>query len=341
MSQAAGRLSRRQFIRLTAFAGLAAAGGLGLSAGLRAAQPVEPVQATRFLLGSLAHLTVISADGAQARAAINAAFDRMAALEAVFSRFRPDSQLSRLNATGTVSNPHPELKTVLTKAVTYGDLTGGAFDVTVEAVLKLYRAAAQSGTLPADDQITAAQQLVDYRQIAIHEDEIRLNLPGMAVTLDGIAKGYIIDAGADALRELGFDQVLVELGGDLQTSGSATAQPWQVSIQAPPGSASTTPIIAELVSRALATSGDYQYTFTSNRRLHHILDPHSGVSPDELSSASVIAPTACDADALATSLMVMGAEAGLALIAHLPEAEALVISKHGITRQSANFPVQV
>ena len=340
MNQKPASLSRRQFIRLTAFAGLAAAGGLGLSAGLRAAQPVESVQETRMLLGSIAHLTVISSNGAQARAAIIAAFDRMAALEAVFSRFRPDSQLSQLNATGALSDPHPELKTVLTKAVAYGDLTAGAFDVTVEAVLRQYRAAAQSGSLPTAEQISVAQQLVDYRQISIHEDAIRLNLPGMAVTLDGIAKGYIIDAGAAALRELGFDQVLVELGGDLQTYGSATAQSWQVSIQAPPGSASTTPIIAELVSRALATSGDYQYTFTPDRRLHHILDPHSGVSPDELSSASVIAPTACDADALATSLMVMGAEAGLALIARLPEAEALVINKHGITRQSANFPVR-
>ncbi len=338
MSQTRATLSRRQFIRMTALAGAATAVGLSLAHGQSTVQPVEHVQVTRLLLGSIAHLTVISSNGAQARAAINAAFDRMAALEDVFSRFRPDSQLSRLNATGALSDPHPELKTVLTKAVAYGDLTGGAFDVTVEAVLKHYRTAAQTGTLPADDQLRAAQQLVDYRQIAIHEDAIRLNLPGMAVTLDGIAKGYIIDAGAAVLRAHGCDQVMVELGGDLQTFGSAAAQPWLVSIQAPPGSASQR--VAELVNRALATSGDYQYTFTPDRRLHHILDPHRGVSPDELSSASVIAPTVCDADALATALMVMGAEAGLALIARLPDAEALVISKHGITRQSANFPMQ-
>lgn len=340
MSQSTGRLSRRQFIRLTAFAGLATAAGLGLSQALPAAQPVEHVQITRLLLGSIAHLTVISPNGAQARTAINAAFDRMAALEAVFSRFRPESQLSQLNATGTLSDPHPELKAVLSKAVAYGDLTAGAFDVTVEAVLKLYRTGVQSSSLPTDDQLMAAQQLVDYRQIAIHEDDIRLNLPGMAVTLDGIAKGYIIDAGAAVLRAHGCDQVMVELGGDLQTYGSADAQPWQVSIQAPPGNTHPTPHIAQLVSRALATSGDYQYTFTPDRRLHHILDPHRGVSPDELSSASVIAPTACDADALATALMVMGAKAGLALIARLPEAEALVISKHGGIHQSANFPMQ-
>ena len=334
------RLSRREFIRLTACAGLALAGGVGLAELARSRQAVDQVQETRMLLGSLAHLTVISPNSAQARAAVTAAFDQMTALEDVFSRFRPDSQLSQLNTNGRLSNPPASFKAVLTKAVAYGDLTGGAFDVTVEAVLRQYRGAAQAGTLPSTEQIDAAQQLVDYRQIAITDSAISLTRPGMAVTLDGIAKGYIIDAGAQVLREHGFEQVLVELGGDLQTYGTADAHPWQVSIEQPDRAAASTPIRAQLVNRALATSGDYQYTFTPDRRLHHILDPHSGVSPDELSSASVIAPTACDADALATALLVMGADAGLALIARLPDFEALVISKQGSIRQSAHFPAR-
>lgn len=338
MSYQPARLSRRQFIRMTAIAGLVTASG-GLLFNLARSGPrAERIQETRMLLGSIAHLTVISADRDRARSAVVAAFDRMAALEDVFSRFRPHSQLSLLNTAGSLSDPHPELKTVLTKAVWYGDLTGGAFDVTIEPVLRRYRQSAVAGTLPNQEQIAAARQLVDYRQIEIADDMIRLNWPGMAITLDGIAKGYIIDAGVAVLREFGFEQVLVELGGDLQTYGNAATHPWQVTIQQPTGMVSGPPIIAQLVRRAMATSGDYQYTFTPDRRLNHILDPHTGVSPDELSSATVVAPTACDADALATSLMVMGADAGLAMITVQPDAEALVISKSGVVRRSVHFP---
>lgn len=339
MSQQAGRLSRRQFIRMTAIVGAAAASGIGLFELARAPRSGDRVQETRMLLGSITHMTVISTNGEQARAAITASFDRMSSLENVFSRFRPESQLSQLNAAGILNDPHPELKTVLEKAIRYGDITQGVFDVTIETVLRQYRQSVQAGTLPNDEQIAAAKRLVDYRQIEVTHRAVRLGLPGMAVTLDGIAKGYIIDAGVAVLREYGFEQVLVELGGDLQTSGSAEQQPWHVSIQQPTGMGGAAPLVAQFVNRAMATSGDYEYTFTPDRRLHHILDPHTGISPDELSSATVIAPTTCDADALATSLMVMGANAGLALIAQIPEAEALVISKHGVMRQSAAFPI--
>ena len=340
MTQNHARLSRRQFIRMTAAAGLAIAGGIGLSELTRSHQQTTRIQEMRMLLGSFAHLTVISPDADRARAAINAAFDHMAALENVFSRFRSHSQLSILNASGTLSDPHPALKEVLTKAITYSDLTGGAFDVTVESVLRCYREAAQAGGLPDAEMIAAAQQLVDCHQIVIDDRAIRLTKPGITVTLDGIAKGYIIDAGAGMLREHGFGHVMVELGGDLQTYGNADSRPWQVSIDQPDRASGDSQLIAQLVNAAMATSGDYLYTFTPDRRLHHILDPHSGVSPDELSSASVIAPTACDADALATSLMVMGTDTGLALIERLPDVEALVISKQGSIHHSANFPLR-
>jgi FAD:protein FMN transferase len=117
MTANTNKLSRRQFIRMTAVAGLAAVGSAGLVAGLKTWQQPARVQETRLLLGSIAHLTVISDDAAQARAAISAAFDRMELLENVFSRFRPQSQLSQLNAVGMVSNPHPALREVLEKAI--------------------------------------------------------------------------------------------------------------------------------------------------------------------------------------------------------------------------------
>lgn len=338
MTQAAQGLTRRQFIRMTATAGVLLAGGVGLTKGLSARHPA-PVHETRLLLGSIANLTIISDDPAQARAAISAAFDRMATLEAIFSRFRPDSQLSQLNRSGQLASAHPSMREVLTRAVDYGQLTAGAFDITIEPVHQLYREHVRSGTLPADEAVHAASQLVDYRQVYIAGDgEIRLGKPGMAITLDGIAKGYIIDQGAAALAAYGFGNVMVEIGGDLHTLGDTGARPWQVGIREPTVAQEPRRLTAQ-VRGALATSGDYLNTFTADRRLHHILDPASGISPGEVASASVIAATACDADALATALVVMGQTSGMALIDRLPGAEALVISKRGDIQRTTGFPL--
>jgi thiamine biosynthesis lipoprotein len=330
-------ISRRQFLSITASAGLLMAGGFGLA---NRAQASEPIRETRLLMGSIANLTVISGNPQQAKAAISAAFDRMEALEAVFSRFQEQSQLSQLNMMGVLADAHPAMIEVLTRAAAYGHLTDGAFDVTIEPVHRLYRDTVRRGSLPTASAVEAARQLVNYQQIEISESSVRLKQPGMAITLDGIAKGYIIDQGAAVLREHGFDNVLVELGGDMNALGQPAERPWQISIQQPNASLTEhQPLIAHLTGVALATSGDYLNTFTADHRLHHILDPQSGISPLELTSASVIAPTACDADALATSLVVMGSERGIALADQLKDIEALVITKRGDIHKTAGFPI--
>ncbi|QPC84483.1 FAD:protein FMN transferase [Phototrophicus methaneseepsis] len=336
MKQSSG-LSRRQFIRITASAGALLASGLGY--GMAVQGQAVHVEEAQMLLGSIAHLTIISTEPDRARQAIQAAFRRMADLEAVFSRFQPASQLSQLNATGSLTNADPALQEVLARAIEYGDLTSGAFDVTVEPLLRLYREAAQKGGAVAEPVVLSAKQLVNYRQISITNSTLRLNKSGMSITLDGIAKGYIIDAGTSVLSEYGFEHIMVELGGDLQTRGDADGRPWQVRIEKPSVPSAAMSLVAQLNNTAMATSGDYQYTFTPDRRLHHIIDPSSGVSPDELASASVIAGTACDADALSTSVLVMGASAGLELIDRLPGVEALVMTKEGTVYHSAHFPL--
>lgn len=337
MKQPSG-LSRRQFIRITASAGCLLAGGVGLGLAHKANSPTH-VEETQLLLGSIANLTIISTDEERAHTAIKTAFKRMSALEDIFSRFRPQSQLSLLNANGYLDKPSPEFREVLTKSVEYGHLTNSAFDVTVEPVLQLYRSASRSGTLPDQEMVALARQSVDYREIEIQNNRVFLNKPNMAVTLDGIAKGYIIDAGTKVLSEHGFENILVELGGDLHTYGNVGSRPWQISIQQPPYQVNqTASIVAQLTNSAMATSGDYQYTFTSDRRLHHIINPDNGISPDELSSVSVIAHTACDADALSTAVMVMGADAGMTLIESLSDTEALLITKQGNIHYSSKFP---
>ena len=330
-------ITRRQFLSIIASAGLLLAGGIGI-ASRNKDRSLESYKETRLLMGSLANLTVISDDAQHAHVAITAAFDRMQALEDIFSRFREHSQLSRLNATGFLTDPDPALVEVLSRAVTYGKLTDGAFDVTIEPVHSLYRDHARNNTLPAVADVEVALRHVDFLDIEITSGCVGFKQAGMAVTLDGIAKGYIIDQGAAALRDFGFDNVLVELGGDMNALGHPAARPWQIEIQQPVGT-QTQPLGAMLDSTALATSGDYRYSFTADHRLHHILDPLNGISPLELTSASVIASTACDADALATSLMVMGSQRGLALVKRLAGIEALLITKSGELHKTDGFPI--
>jgi thiamine biosynthesis lipoprotein len=319
-----GQLSRRGFLRITAVL------GLGLSAGgwlfQREAAAAARVSETRLLMGSIANLTIITDDTQAARRALGAAFDRMRALEAIFSRFQPDSWLSRLNCAGVVKGTPPEFRAVIDRAAGFSDLTGGAFDLTVEPLLMLYRDAARAGTRPDPHALDAAHRLVDYHQIDIRGDNVRLMRPGMALTLDGIAKGYIIDEGVRVLEAYGLTSVMVEVGGDLCVRGE---RPWSIGVQSPESPADKLIRVIEVSNQALTTSGDYVNTFSEDRSLHHILDPRTGLSPTDLSSVSVTAPNACDADALSTALMVMGIEEGLRLVQRLDGVNALFVTKDG------------
>ena len=338
MKSIAPKISRRQFLRITASTGLLVASGLGLATNDIISKQVQTFKETRLLMGSVANLTVISNNAEQAQVALSATFDHMQALEAILSHFREDSQLSQLNSNGSVTGAHPALIEVLTRAVDYGNLTKGAFDISIEPLHRLYRDYARIGEIPSSDEVEASLEYVNYQAIEISQESARFKRQGMAVTLDGIGKGYILDQGASVLHEHGFDNVLVELGGDMSTNGQPAERPWQIAIQQPNANREQQ-LVARLNGVALATSGDYLNTFTSDHRLHHIIDPKSGISPLEVSSASVVAPTACDADALATSLVVMGRQRGLALVNQLSDVEALIIEKSGDIYQTPDFPL--
>jgi len=151
----------------------------------------------------------------------------------------------------------------------------------------------------------------------------------MAITLDGIAKGYIVDAGTDVLTKLGFKNVFVEAGGDLMASGKKeNDDPWKIGIQSPrqeqPG------LLAKISvsDRAVATSGDYYQYFSADMRHHHIIDPRVGFSAPELASVTTVSEKAIHSDALATAVMVLGPEIGLRLIESLPTVEACLLTKN-------------
>jgi thiamine biosynthesis lipoprotein len=305
---------------------LAIAGGAGIAwkTGLFGRSGVAPVTRARRLMGTGVHLTVLGADQAASTAAAEATLARMAELEALLSRYRKGSEVARLNASGSIDSASDELLELLRLAERFSRLGDGAFDVTVQPLLELYRDGAGR---PTPGQVERVLERVDHRGLRVDGRSVRLDRPEMQVTLDGIGKGYVVDHGVAVLKERGFDDVFVEAGGDLVASGRrGPGERWRIGIRRPrPGRSLQARF--EATNRAVATSGDYMQPFQADYSQHHILDPRSGYSAPELASSTVIAPNAATADALATMTMVLGPRRGRELIEALPDCEAYFVSK--------------
>jgi len=319
--------TRRQILKITAVA----AGALLLPAARSRRAGLYTLAETRVLMNTLIHLTLVTRDPEQGRAALQATFDEMARLVRVFDHRDPESPLAALNRAGRLDPAPQELVQVMGKAQRCTVLSGGAFDVTVKPVLDALR----DGRAP-----TGHERGLVGRAVEIDGRCIELGSGGTAVTLDGIAKGYVVDRGVAALQAHGFDRVLVEAGGDLAARRvQADGHPWHVAVAHPrPEQISGYLARFSLGEGAVATSGDYVRFFEPDRSAHHIVDPRTGTSPQELAAATVIAPSAALADGLSTALMVMGAADGLALANRLEGVEALVVTKALQVRRTAGFP---
>jgi thiamine biosynthesis lipoprotein len=319
------KITRREFIKIIAVTGAA---GTALKLGLDAANQPGVVTETRLLMGTVINLTVAGASKEQAEIAIAACLDEMQTLEAVFSRFDKTSQISQLNLAGSLSNPNSLLVEVLLEAQKVSQLTQGAYDITVKPLIDLYQFAAERDQLPDEKAVQETLELVDFRKLTAAEDRIWFEVPGMEITLDGIAKGFIVDRGVAALKDFGYTNVMVEAGGDLMAHGEkALDTPWRVGLQPPRKEITGLFEKVDITNKAVATSGDYMQHYSTDMLHHHILDPRSGHSSKYLASATVVAPNCLTADALATALMVLAPEKGLALVNAWPEVEALLISK--------------
>ncbi|MEJ2749272.1 MAG: FAD:protein FMN transferase [Anaerolineae bacterium] len=321
--------TRRDMLKITAVAGTLALGGK-LAAG-RWLPRRQTIHETRTLMGTVINLSLVTDDKWAGQAVIEATFAEMERLIALFDHRHPKAQLAILNRDGRLPQPAPELVELMNLALGYGRLTEGAFDITVKPVID----ALKNGSSRRE-----AARLVDYRQVAVNDDLIAFAQPGMAVTLDGIAKGRVVDGAVAVLQANDFRDILVEAGGDLWGQGQrADNAPWRVGVANPRPTAETAVLaIFPVTAQAAATSGDYQNSFTPDFALHHIVDPATAVSPLELASATVVAPSAADADALSTALMVMGPDKGLALAERLPHVEALLVAKDLQIYRSRGFP---
>jgi thiamine biosynthesis lipoprotein len=327
-------MTRREVLRITAVVGVGAAISVAAVRDLIKRATLQRVSVTRTQLGTAVTVTVMHPDAVQGRALVDAAFAEIERLEGILSRYRATSAVAALNRDGIVRAAPVELTEVVARSLEYSRLTDGAFDVTVAPVLNLYVSRFAAETLPSDTEVDAAHALVGWRDLHVDGSTIALARPGMAITLDAIAKGFVVDRGVAALVERGAERILVQASGDMHAAG-ADDEPWAVAIQNPHDMQGTLGVVA--LRGSIASSGDYMQAFTPDRSLHHIIDPRTGRSPLRASGTTVLAPTAMDADAASTSAFVLGPEAGVAFLDRLDGVEGVVVDKAGTRFMSKGF----
>ncbi|BCX17516.1 MAG: FAD:protein FMN transferase [Geminicoccaceae bacterium] len=254
-------------------------------------------------LGAPARIELHGIDLDRARRAIEASLEELARLEAVFSLFDPESALSRLNRDGVLRAPPLELVEVLGFARTLAILSEGAFDPTIQP---LWRAVAHGATR---QERVAARRRVDWRKLEVSPGAVALLRRGMAVTLDGIAQGYLTDRIAGLLRAHGVERVLVDLGELRALGPHPEGRPWRIGRHGLPA--------VELADGALATSA----VVVDGRP--RILDPRTGEPPADRAPVTVLAPEALSADGLSTALAVVGRGEAAGLLRAFPGARML------------------
>ncbi len=296
-------ITRRRCLTLVA---AASAAYFGRSDGALASQPLSPYRWRGTALGAAASLTIYHPDGAAARRLVEMAQAEIERLEAVFSLYRPESAIARLNRLGRLDAPPMDLVVLLARARHWADVTQGAFDPTVQPLWQLFARhfattdAAPNG--PDEAAIEAARRLVDYRALRVDPEFVAMDRPGMAITLNGIAQGYITDRVADLLRAEGLDHVLIDLGELRALGARPNGEAWRVGLQDPRRPDAVFDQLA-ISGQAVATSAAQGTVFDGQGRLHHLFDPKSGRPSEGLLSATVVAERATDADALSTALV--------------------------------------
>lgn len=292
------------------------------------------------VLGTSLQLHVVASSSEVARQAEAAALEEIDRLEAILSTYTERSELAaRLRKPGVAQEVSDELREVLRFYDHWRAASGGALNPAVEVITRVWRRATDQGRLPTEAELGQAVQAAAAPAWKIHEDGSVSFGGGVAVSVNAIAKGYIVDrAGQAALRcNAGVRGILLDIGGDMRVFGEMTEK---VGIADPASPAENGAVLCtiELRDQAIATSGGYERGFKIGGAWYsHLIDPRSGLPVERVRSATAIAPTAAEADALATILSVLPPEESLALVERLPGSECLLVFHDGSRRASPGW----
>ncbi len=337
------KLSRRDFIKITAAgAGALALGAVGIKE-LLAAPEMKVYAETQVMLGTFVTIKAVDTSEDNTRKMVRSTFEEISRLSNVFSRFDSASELYSLNQTGQLIGASDDMLAIINRSMEYSEITNGLFDITILPLLELNRESFNKyNAPPTTSDIAEVKSLVGYKSININGSDITLAANGSLITLDGIAVGYIVDKAASILRNEDMNNVLIDGGGEIYPVGiKDDGTPWRIGIKNPRGGSNDYLSIINSGNWAISTSGDYESYFTDDYLYNFIIDPRTGVSPTELASATVIASDTLAADALSTACIIMGKDEALSMVNKLSGIEALLIDKNMNCYQTGGFPSDI
>ncbi len=326
-------IDRRDFLKISGIVGLGLTTcpiGVSIAEAVKFDRKLYKVSKSRTGMGTIVSITVLDPSRDQAEEAIAVAFEEIERLTNMMSRFDPDTPVSRLNSYGFLKESPPELSFVINKSIYYHQISNGLFDITVKPVLDLFTKSFKGSkkAIPNEEKITELLELVDSKLISLNGKTILFKKDGMGISLDGIAKGFIVDKAIEKLMKRGIKHALINAGGDIRTIGDkGNNRPWKIAIEDPKKKKNYPDMVA-ITNSSIATSGNYEVFFDHEKIFHHIVNPKTGLSPLINISVSVQAPTTIAADALSTTLFILDPARGTRLINSLPNCQSLMITKN-------------
>lgn len=295
--------------------------------------PRRAVYRSYQVMGTQMTLTAYTADEAKAVLAFDDAFQEMKRLEDLLTVWKPDSDVSRINAAAgkAAVQVQPETMECLQLSVHFAQLTAGKFDPTFGALSGLWRFDHdQDDQIPNPAEVRRRLKLIDYQKLSLDPEHstAKLERAGMKLHLGGIGKGYAVDKTVALLRARGFQDFMVQAGGDLYVAGTKGDRAWRVGIRDPRGPPSSYFAASEVTDASFSTSGDYERAFLKDGvRYHHILDPETGNPAMACRSVTIMAKDAVTADGISKGVFILGPEKGLALVESIDGAGAVIVDR--------------
>ena len=296
-------------------------------------------------MGSRFEITVVAKDSAEANNYIDLAVGEITRIEKLISSWDPASQTSEINRNAGIKpvKVDEELYNLVQRSVEISKLTDGAFDISFASMDKIWKFDGSMTEMPSEEAIKQSVAKIGYQNIILDSENftVFLKLEGMKIGFGGIGKGYAADKAKTLLMEKGVSAGIINASGDMNTWGKQPdGEFWKVAITNPMDKNKAFALLP-LNENAVVTSGNYEkYVTFNNIRYTHIINPRTGYPATGIISATVFAPKAEIADALATSIFVMGKDVGIDFINQLPKIECIIIDEKGEIFTSKNIEIQ-
>lgn len=297
-------------------------------------------------MGSAFSFTAIAADSAMAMQAINSAEMEMDRIESLISSWDPNSETSRINLQAGIApvKVSEELLELIARSKKISKISNGYFDISFASISAVWTFDGQEMEAPTTSELKESVQLIDHEKILLNREErtVFLAEKGMKIGFGGIGKGYAANRAKQVMIDLGIESGVVNAGGDIIAWGlQLNGKPWSIGIADPKHKDAIISWL-DITDRSVVTSGSYEKFVTINGERHgHIINPKTGWPSKGLISVTIVCPDAELADALATTVFVLGLEDGLKLVDHLNDVEAILLDDKGALHHSENIKTRL